>query len=77
VNPADRLAALAEVSSSLRKLEAGAAAGRELRDEMITGLARDRVPHKDIGAAAGITPQAVGKLARAAGIRRRRSTEPH
>jgi hypothetical protein len=71
--PLELLAALGSVSTHQRAAERLASDLRNTRDRLVIELARLAVPFKDIAAATGTTPQAVGKLARAAGIRRYRS----
>lgn len=73
---ASRLAVLATTTRTLRDAEARAAAIRRDQHAQIVRLARDRAPYGDIAIAAGISDQAVGKIARAAGVRRYRPSTP-
>jgi hypothetical protein len=64
---------LATVARDLQAAERHVRELRGLRDEWVVALARERVKHADIAEAADITPQAVGKVTRAAGVRRVRA----
>ena len=61
-------------SSALRLASAEAAADEERtrRDALVLSLARQMVPYAEIAVAARMTVQGVGKITRAAGIRRYR-----
>lgn len=70
--PVELLSALGSVAAHQRAAEDLATALRHSRDRLVIELARLSVPLADIASAVGTTPQAIGKIARAAGVRRYR-----
>ena len=73
--PAARLAALAATSRELSQARKTAAALTAERNAQVVALASDGTPHTQIAEAAGVTQQAVSKIAAAGGLppRRKRS----
>jgi hypothetical protein len=71
-------AELAAVTVSIAETRAALAAYFERRDELVVRLARNGATYTDIAALAEITDRGVGKVVRAAGVRRyrQRSTVP-
>ena len=69
---------LAVVTRNIAETRAELARHFERRDQLVLNLARLGVTYAEIAAIAGITDRAVGKVVRAAGVRRyrQRSTVP-
>jgi len=73
VPSADReLRELGSAALRLERAEAAADEERTRRDALVLSLARQNVPYAQIAVAARMTVQGVGKITRAAGIRRYR-----
>ena len=70
--PADELRELGSSAIRLEHAEAAADEERTRRDALVLSLARQSVPYAEIAVAARMTVQGVGKITRAAGIRRYR-----